>query len=116
MTSPFNTRAAGVGSTVALRHNAETVTRTDAGGDSESVTAIVMWDDPTIETDAGRNEKQTGKIQVASTQTVADSDKWTIDSVDYQTTWSKPAIGGLITLGIVAVDFQERRDGYGNKL
>lgn len=72
--------------------HAQSVTRTPATGDPVTVTAIWEPNDtrmrsnqPEVEHDTGKSHVWKGRLYVASSVTVADSDQWTIDGETYQT-------------------------------
>lgn len=94
--------------TLMLSEFGESVTRVPASGDPVTVTAI--WEpgdtrmrsgQPEVEHDTGKSHVWKGRLYVASSVTVADSDQWTIDGDTYQT-----VIVGKNEQGMRAIDLQ----------
>lgn len=99
-------------------HFAESVTHRPLGvtANDATVTAIVEWDEPSVETSHGREVRQSGKLSVADSVSCSVKDHWVVDSVTYQATSVRPAQGGLQIVTIQAHDIEARREMRGGIL
>ena len=89
---------------------AETVTHRPLGndGDDVAVTAIVVWDKAGENGDGGKGTKLSGRLDVAGSLAVAETDQWVVGGVLYQTLSIGEPQGGLRMVMIQRTKIERR--------